>query len=72
MSSSNQPNVDSHEGIADRFGRSVAWAREHATQHRCVDNRLYLGSCLINDPSCEKTARHFLGKLEQIERGESR
>lgn len=42
--------------IAERFNRSVEWAQLHIGDHRCIDNRRYVYSCLVSDPACHGVA----------------
>lgn len=52
------------EQIAERFSRSLEWAREHRGVHRCVDNKLYRVSCLVTDPTCDRVARSYMALTE--------
>lgn len=46
--------------IAERFNRSVEWAQLHIGDHRCIDKRRYVYSCLVSDPECHKTAIGYM------------
>lgn len=54
------PDNDTPQTVAARFGRSLDWADMHVGPHRCVDGRRYVLSCLVSDPTCEKTAKAYL------------
>jgi hypothetical protein len=60
MAWSDHPDNDAPEIVAERFGRSVEWAREHVGPHRCVSGSLYKASCLVSDPECESVARSYM------------
>jgi hypothetical protein len=57
------------EEIAERFGKSIEWAREHVGRHRCVDDKRYIYSCLVSDPTCDKVARMYLRLSETKQAG---
>ncbi len=60
------PNNDAPGVIAERFGRSLEWAREHVGPHRCVDGKFYRYSRLVSDPTCEALARGYM-RLREAE-----
>lgn len=50
-------DIQAPEQVAERFGLPIEWARTHVGDHRCVDGRRYIVSCLVVDPSCDHIAR---------------
>lgn len=56
------PDNDAPERVAERFGMSEQWAREHVGGHRCVDGRLYRFSCLVSDASTQHVAESYMGR----------
>jgi hypothetical protein len=48
--------AESPEQVVARLGISIEAAREHVGDHRCVDGRRYVGSCLVTDPACHDVA----------------
>jgi hypothetical protein len=48
---------ETSEQIAARFGKSTEWADLHAGDHKCIDGRRYVVSCLVSDPDCDDVAR---------------
>jgi hypothetical protein len=48
---------ETSQQVSERFGLPIEWARQHEGDHRCVDGRRYIGSCLVTDPSCDHLAR---------------
>lgn len=47
------------EEIAARLGVSIECGREHQGEHRCIDGRRYVTSCLVSDPTCDRIARRY-------------
>lgn len=52
------------EAVAERFGKSIEWARDHVGRHVCVDGKRYIYSCLVSDPDCDKVARSYMRLTE--------
>jgi hypothetical protein len=58
---SGRDDIQTPEQVAERFGLPIEWARLHIGDHRCVDGRRYIVSCLVTDPSCDHIARGRMG-----------
>jgi uncharacterized protein (UPF0212 family) len=49
--------------ISNRLNMSADWVQVHMGEHRCLDGRRYIDSCLVTDPACHHLARRRLGDL---------
>lgn len=51
--------TESPKAISARLGVSLECGREHQGDHRCIDGRHYIMSCLVSDPTCDRIARRY-------------